>query len=79
MEVELALKQMHPHKVPGPDDMNPYFFKKFWDVVGDDVSNVVLAILNGHAIPPTLNHTFVALIPKRPYPDSIFEYSQISL
>ena len=28
-EVEMALKQMHPHKVPGPNGMNPFFYQKF--------------------------------------------------
>ena len=43
------------------------------------MSRVVLAILNGHAIPPRLNHTFVALIPKKHKPDSISDFRPISL
>jgi len=26
-EVETTLKQMHPHKAPGPDGMNPFFYQ----------------------------------------------------
>jgi len=62
-----------------PDAMNPFFFQKFWDVIGDGVSGAVLAILTRHAISPGLNHTFVALIPKKPSPDSITEYCPISV
>jgi len=65
-EVEQALHQMHQHKVPCPDGMNAFFFQRFWHIMGDDLSAVVLAILEGHPIPPSLNHTFVALIPKKP-------------
>jgi len=79
LEVKLALKQMHPHKAPCRDGLNPYFFQKFWDVIGDDVSQAVLTILNGHAIPLALNCTFMALIPKRPCPDTISDYHLISL
>ena len=66
LEIETALFQMHPHKAPGPDGMNPYFFQKFWDILDNEVSAAVLAILDGHPIPPKLNHTLVALIPKKP-------------
>jgi len=32
-EVLEALQMMHPNKAPGPDDFNPLFFLKLWDVV----------------------------------------------
>ena len=53
-EVDRALAQMHPHKAPSPDDMNPFFFQKFLDNLGDDVSAAILSILHGHLIPPML-------------------------
>ena len=59
--------------------MNPFFFQKFWDSIGDDVSTVVLSILDGHPIPSKLNHTYVALIPKKPKPENIFDFCPISL
>ena len=78
-EVEIALRQMGPHKAPGPDGMNPFFYQRYWATIGDDVVAAVLAILNGHAIPPKLNHTHVALIPKKPSPTHILEFRSISL
>ena len=33
-EVRTALFQMHPSKAPGPDGMSPFFFKKYWHIVG---------------------------------------------
>jgi len=70
---------MHPHKVPGHNDMNPFFYQKFWDIIGDDVTATVFAILEGHAVPPTLNHTIVTLIPKKTRPEQITEFRLISL
>ena len=36
-EVRYALFQMHPSKSPGPDGMSPFFFQKYWHIVGTDV------------------------------------------
>ena len=43
-EVDEVLKQMHPHKAPGPYGLNPFSFQHFWEIVGDDVSSAVLEI-----------------------------------
>jgi len=73
-EVEKALSQMNPHEALGPDGFNALFFQKYWDVIGDDVCAAVLLILEGHASPSRLNHTFLALIPKKPNPTTITEF-----
>ncbi|XP_062028441.1 uncharacterized protein LOC133744326 [Rosa rugosa] len=39
-EVRNALFQMHPSKAPGPDGMSPFFFHKYWDLVGSEVKEV---------------------------------------
>ena len=36
-EFKAALWKMHPDKSPGPDGLNPCFYQKFWQVVGDEV------------------------------------------
>ncbi|XP_029150754.1 uncharacterized protein [Arachis hypogaea] len=37
LEVKAAVDSMSPFKAPGPDGFQAYFFKEFWDVVGQDV------------------------------------------
>ena len=38
MEVQQALKQMHPTTAPGPNGMPLLFYKKFWYLFGDYVT-----------------------------------------
>lgn len=45
-EVLRALKQKHPTKMPGLDGMPTLFYQAFWDIVGVDIINYVLHILN---------------------------------
>ena len=63
-EVEQALKQMKPMTALGPDGMPPIFYKAYWSIVGPDVIDATLSILNSGTMPPLLNHTFISLIPK---------------
>ena len=58
------LKQMHPTKASGPDDMSPLFFHQYWDVVGADVISCVLDVLNSGVLPCELNETYICLILK---------------
>jgi hypothetical protein len=78
-DVEEAINQMHPLKAPGPDGLPALFFQKFWHVVGRDVKNLVLGILNNNKSPEFINSTFIVLIPKGKNPKSPKDYRPISL
>lgn len=50
-EVRTALFQMHPSKSPGLDGMSPFFFQKFRHIIGGNVTEAVLSVLNsGHVL-----------------------------
>ena len=67
-EIKRALFQMHPSKSPGPDGMSPFFFQKYWHIVGNNVVRAVLSVLNfGHLL-HKMNYTHVILIPKKKEP-----------
>lgn len=78
-EVKKALQQMHPTKAPGPDGMTPFFFQKFWNIVGDDVSRTVLGVLNDGVDPSNMNTTHIVLIPKIKQPETVKDFRPISL
>ena len=56
-EVRTALFQMHPSKSPGPDGMSPFFFQKFWRIVGNDVTASVLSFLHSGRYLRKMNFT----------------------
>ena len=78
-EIHQALKQMHPTKAPGPDGMCALFYQKFWSIVGHDVEKKLLDILNNGGDIESLNHTYIALIPKKKICESPVDYRPISL
>ncbi|KAL0417527.1 UNVERIFIED_CONTAM: putative mitochondrial protein [Sesamum radiatum] len=78
-EISKALSQMAPLKSPGPDGMPPFFFQKYWHIVKKDVISTTLALLNDLNLPPGLNHTHIALIPKCKKPETLTQFRPISL
>ena len=45
-EVRVALQQMHLTRAPGPNGMSAIFYQKYWNIVGCDVTSMVLNVLN---------------------------------
>ena len=78
-EVHTVLKQMAPLTAPGPDGMSPIFYKTYWNIVGEDVTAVVLNALNTGIILEAINTTFICLIPKIKNPKKVSNFWPISL
>ena len=78
-KVRLTLDQMTPLTAPRPDGMSPIFYKSFWNIVGRNVTSVVLNALNSSVVPKSLNSTFIALIPKVKQPKRVADFHSISL
>ena len=78
-EVKATLFQMGPTKALGPDGMNALFYKKFWHIVGNEVTDVVLDFLHtGHMV-LDINYTHIVLIPKVKKPEKMVDVRPISL
>ena len=78
-EVRTALQQMHPTKAPSPDDMSAIFYQKYWNIVGLNVANIVLNVLNSNASLAEINITNIALVPKVKSPSRMKDFHPISL
>ncbi|GJY96749.1 reverse transcriptase domain-containing protein [Tanacetum coccineum] len=63
-EVKMAMFSIGDDRAPGPDGFTSAFFKKSWDLVGNDVCSAVKEFFNNGQLLKEINHTFLALIPK---------------
>jgi hypothetical protein len=78
-EVFLAIKDMKSLAAPGPDGLPARFYHTYWDIVGKDITNEVLHILNNQGNPSHLNNTHICLIPKTNNPLYPSDFRPISL
>jgi exonuclease III len=63
-EVDHAVENMPPGKAPGPDGFTTDFFHHCWDMVKEEVWQVVEESRTSGQVLPALNATFITLIPK---------------
>ena len=78
-EIRMALFQMHPTKTPGPNDMSAIFYQKYWNIVGPDVTNMVLNVLNFNMSMADINKTNITIVPKTKHPTKMKDFHPISL
>jgi hypothetical protein len=78
-EVTEAIQQLKGSSAPGPDGITALFYQKFWNVIGQDILDYTLNILNKGGNPGQINHTFLSLIPKITNPSTPSDFRPISL
>jgi hypothetical protein len=78
-EVKKAMFNIGDLKAPGPDGLHAIFYKRFWHIIGEDLTDEVLLAVNSRVIPEGWNHTTIVLIPKVESPESITQFRPISL
>ncbi|XP_073120906.1 uncharacterized protein [Henckelia pumila] len=77
LDVKTALFELGPDKAPGPDGFSGISYQKFWHVVGEEVTQAVLHILNEDAPMDGWNNTIITLIPKVGNPMMMKEFRPI--
>ncbi|XP_070029963.1 uncharacterized protein [Nicotiana sylvestris] len=64
-EVKVAVLGLNGDSARGPDGMTDKFYHSCWDLIGDDLYDMVRAFFNGHELPKCLTHTNLVLLPKK--------------
>lgn len=77
-EIKNALNDIDDDRAPGPHGFGSMFFKRAWDVVGDDVVVATLEFFRTGRLLKQWNHAFIALVPKSAHVSSVSEYRPIS-
>ncbi|KAH1106486.1 hypothetical protein J1N35_010254 [Gossypium stocksii] len=78
-EILAAINSIRLTKASGPDGFLTIFFQKFWHIIGREVNDFCLEVLNKGKSFDLLNHTNIVLIPKNSHPKSPSEFRPISL
>uniref|UniRef100_A0A803NPX3 Reverse transcriptase domain-containing protein n=1 Tax=Cannabis sativa TaxID=3483 RepID=A0A803NPX3_CANSA len=78
-DVFQAMRAIHPQKAPGSDGLPGLFYRKYWSLIGPEVTKVCLGILNEGMQVKDINDTLLCLIPKVPKPTRMTEFKPISL
>ena len=78
-EVEEVVQQMALGKAPGPDGFTTNFFHLFWDLIKEEVLEMVEESRRNRRVLKAFNATFITLIPKGEGADTPGEFRLISL
>ncbi|KAJ0442317.1 putative RNA-directed DNA polymerase [Helianthus annuus] len=77
-EIKTAFFDVGDDKAPGPDGYSAAFFKKSWQIIGEEVIFAIKDFFNSGRLLQEINHTFLALIPKVNSPTFVTDYRPIS-
>ena len=78
-EVRNACFTMHLSKSSRLDGMLPFFFQKYWHIMGENVTEALLSVQNTGHILNKMNFTHILLIPKIKAPQHMVDYRPINL
>jgi mannosylglycoprotein endo-beta-mannosidase len=77
-DIKNALFTIDDDKALGPDGFSSCFFKKSWDIVGQDFCRDVRDFFESGALLKQINHCIIALIPKSANATSASDFRPIS-
>lgn len=78
-EIKATLFQMQDLKAPGLDGFPALYYKEFWYIVGESVTQVVTSFFEFGRLPKEVNSSLIILIPKISNPSSVNNFCSISL
>ena len=78
-EIRDGLWSLKAFKAPGPDGLHAGFFQHFWADVKNSICKEIKEVFRNEIILSYLNETLVTLIPKCQSPETLNNYTPISL
>ncbi|XP_075100498.1 uncharacterized protein LOC142176491 [Nicotiana tabacum] len=78
-EVKVAVLELNGDSAGGPDGMTGKFYHSCWDIIGDDLYDMVRDFFNGHELPKCVTHTNLVLLPKKKEVTTFSDLRPISL
>ncbi|KHN39948.1 Retrovirus-related Pol polyprotein LINE-1, partial [Glycine soja] len=73
-----VISGMDNNKALGPDGYNTLFFKKAWNIIGDDIFVVVNEFFMSGKLLKQIHHALIALIPKSDQASQVNHFRPIS-
>lgn len=78
-ELKMVVFSMSPNSAAGPDGMTGKFFRVCWEVISQDLLDVVQYFFCGHSMPKYFSHACLVLLPKVEHPNKLSDFRPISL
>ncbi|XP_019240115.1 PREDICTED: uncharacterized protein LOC109220106 [Nicotiana attenuata] len=78
-EVKKAVMGLNGESAGGPDGFTGAFYHKCWDIIEDDVVNMVKSFFCGQQLPRSVTHTNLVLLPKKKEVQTFADMRPISL
>nr|XP_016471965.1 PREDICTED: uncharacterized protein LOC107794026 [Nicotiana tabacum] len=78
-EVNGAVFALGGESASGPDGFTGLFYQSCWDIVGEDIFNMLQQFYVGASLPKSITHTNLVLLPKKPQVQTFYDLRPISL
>jgi len=78
-EIKQALFSIDSAKTLGPNGFGAGFFKHYWNLIKHDFYQCITEFFTHEKMLQKINHTFIALIPKKENPSETQHFKPISL
>lgn len=76
-KIKEAMSDIGDNKAPGPDGYTLVFFKRSWNVVGDEVWLAIQEFFNSGKLIGQLKSTLITLVPNVKQPQKVSQYRQL--